>query len=98
MEYLPNDKEADRDRYFLSTKHQQAFNNGLSYYWDVKSASDDKYPDDFSSPQNRDLQRLLLREGGFKQKLGVWNATPVSYTHLDVYKRQVLASMDRDAF
>ena len=67
VEYLPNDKEADRDRYFLSTKHQQAFNNGLSYYWDVKSASDDKYPDDFSSPQNRDLQRLLLREGGFKQ-------------------------------
>lgn len=28
VEYLPNDKEADRDRYFLSTKHQQAFNNG----------------------------------------------------------------------
>ena len=97
MEYLPNDKEADRDRYFLSTKHQQAFNNGLSYYWDVKSASDDKYPDDFSSPQNRDLQRLLLREGGFKQKLGVWNATlrATNYQVLQDVEAPIIKPFDR---
>ena len=97
VEYLPNDKEADRDRYFLSTKHQQAFNNGLSYYWDVKSASDDKYPDDFSSPQNRDLQRLLLREGGFKQKLGVWNATlrATNYQVLQDVEAPIIKPFDR---
>ena len=97
VEYLPNDKEADRDRYFLSTKHQQAFNNGLSYYWDVKSVSDDKYPDDFSSPQNRDLQRLLLREGGFKQKLGVWNATlrATNYQVLQDVEAPIIKPFDR---
>ncbi len=75
LEFLPNDKEADRDRYFLSSKHQQAFSNGLSYYWDIRSASDDNYPDDFSSPQNRNLDRLLPREGGFNKSFGIWNAT-----------------------
>lgn len=75
VEFLPDDKEADRDRYFLSSKHQQAFNNGWSYYWNVKSASDDDYPDDFSNPQNRDLERLLLREGGIRKTFGIWNAT-----------------------
>ena len=97
VEYLPNDKEADRDRYFLSTKHQQAFNNGFSYYWDVKSASDDKYPDDFSTPQNRDLQRLLLREGGFKQKLGVWNATlrATNYQVLQDIEAPIIKPFDR---
>ena len=76
VEFLPNDKEADRDRYFFSSQHQQAFKNGWSYYWDVKSASDNDYPDDFSVPQNRgDMERLLLREGGVSKSLGIWNAT-----------------------
>ncbi len=76
IEYLPNDRDANRDRYFLISQHKQSFDNGWSYYWDIKSASDDDYPDDFSTPLNRSsLNRLLNREVGISKSFGIWNAT-----------------------
>ncbi|EEO28353.2 hypothetical protein OFAG_01506 [Oxalobacter formigenes HOxBLS] len=98
VEYLPNDREADRDRYFFSSRHQQAFNNGWSYYWNVKSASDDNYPDDFSSPQNRsELERLLLREGGINKYFGIWKTTlrATNYKVLQDVESPIIRPFDR---
>ena len=98
MEYLPNDKEADRDRYFFSSTHQQAFNNGWSYYWNIKSASDDNYPDDFSSPQNRsELERLLLREGGINKYFSIWKTTlrATNYKVLQDVESPIIRPFDR---
>ena len=98
VEFLPNDKEADRDRYFFSSQHEQAFNNGWSYYWNVKSASDNDYPDDFSVPQNRgDLERLLLREGGISKSFGNWKATlrASSYKVLQDDEAPIIKPFDR---
>lgn len=98
IEYLPNDKEADRDRYFLSSQHQQAFNTGWSYYWNINSASDNEYPDDFSTPQNRNsLDRLLLREGGISKSFGIWNATlrGTNYKVLQDEEAPIIKPFDR---
>lgn len=71
VEYL-HDKKANRNRYFLSSQHRHNLGDGWSYDWDYNSASDDDYPDDFSSPKNQGAERLLKREGGLAKTIGNW--------------------------
>ncbi|MDR0934677.1 MAG: LPS-assembly protein LptD [Burkholderiaceae bacterium] len=65
FEYLPDDNEAHRDRYVIYSKHRHTFAPGWTYAWDFNKASDDNYPDDFSSQGLRG-NRLLLQDGYVK--------------------------------
>lgn len=106
IEYMPHDREANRERYFLSSKHQQAFSNGLSYYWNLNTASDNDYPDDFSMRLNRNKNnhernshqnRLLPREAGVSQSFGIWNASlrATSYKVLQDEDAPIIKPFDR---
>jgi len=50
FEFLPNDKQTKTNRYMIKSKHEQALAKGWSYSWDLREASDNNYPNDFSKP------------------------------------------------
>lgn len=62
VEVLPDDREANRDRYALTSTHAQSLTPRWGYSWNINSASDDDYPSDFSQSITQGVQRLLLRE------------------------------------
>ncbi|MEC5162425.1 LPS-assembly protein LptD [Janthinobacterium sp. CG_S6] len=75
IEYLPNDKVRDSDRYMLHSVHTQALAPGLSYGWNLRSASDNDYPTDFSKTVATSAERQLLRELRTDYRGEFWNAT-----------------------
>eukprot|EP01034_Spumella_vulgaris_P035328 gene35328-43556_t len=62
IEYLPNDKLANADRWMITSNHTQAIAKDWSYGWNVRAASDDNYPNDFSKTVSGSAERQLLRE------------------------------------
>jgi len=62
LEYLPNDKEANRDRWQLQSVHTQALAKDWTYGWNVRAASDNNYPNDFSKTVSSSAERQLLKE------------------------------------
>lgn len=62
VELLLNDRETKTDRWLVNTNHSQAIAPGLSYGWNVRAASDDEYPSDFSKSVSTSAERQLLRE------------------------------------
>ncbi|TFW29397.1 LPS-assembly protein LptD [Massilia horti] len=62
IEYLPNDRLAHRDRWWVDTLHHQVLAQGWSYAWNAHAASDDNYPGDFSRTVAASAVRQLLRE------------------------------------
>ncbi|MCC2632615.1 MAG: OstA organic solvent tolerance protein [Ramlibacter sp.] len=62
LEYLPNDKAADRDRWQLHAVHTQALAKDWTYGWNLRAASDDNYPNDFSKTVSSSAERQLLKE------------------------------------
>jgi LPS-assembly protein len=75
FEYLPNDMQTKTDRYSLATTHTQTLAPGLSFGWNINSASDDNYPNDFSRSITDVSQRLLLRDVNLNYGGNYWNAT-----------------------
>ncbi len=75
VEYLPNDKLRERDRWSLTSAHTQAIAPDLSYGWNVRSASDDNYPSDFSKTVANSAERQLLRELRSDYRGEFWNLT-----------------------
>jgi LPS-assembly protein len=61
-EFLPNDHETRTNRWLVNSTHAQALARGLSMGWNVRAASDDRYPSDFSKSVNSSAERQLLRE------------------------------------
>jgi LPS-assembly protein len=61
-EVLFNDREYKSDRWLLNSTHSQAIARGWSYGWNVRAASDDDYPSDFSKSVAASAERQLLRE------------------------------------
>lgn len=47
--YLPNDKLADRDRWYYAWQHAHSLGGGVNASFDIRRASDDDYFRDFSS-------------------------------------------------
>ena len=74
VEFLPSDNEAKRDRYHISSQHTQKFAPGWAFAWDFNKASDDRYPDDFSSPL-KTTSRLMRQHGYVKYEDNYWNMT-----------------------
>ncbi|XLZ69210.1 LPS-assembly protein LptD [Massilia sp. SR12] len=62
VEYLPNDKAANRDRWQLHSVHTQALAKDWTYGWNLRAASDDNYPNDFSKTVSSSSERQLLKE------------------------------------
>jgi len=62
VEYLPNDKEANRNRWQVQSVHTQALAKDWSYGWNLREASDNNYPNDFSKSVSASSERQLLKE------------------------------------
>ena len=62
VEVLPNDKQTGTDRWLVNSFHSQRLAPTWTYGWNVRAASDDEYPSDFSKSVNSTAERQLLRE------------------------------------
>jgi LPS-assembly protein len=61
-EVLVNDGLTNTNRWYLNSVHEQAIARDWSYGWNVRGASDDDYPTDFSRSITTSAERQLLRE------------------------------------
>ena len=61
-EFLPNDRMAHRNRWWIDTLHNQTITPGWTFGWNAHAASDDEYPSDFSRTVAASAERQLLRE------------------------------------
>jgi LPS-assembly protein len=75
VEVLPDDRQTKTTRYALASTHAQTLAPGLTYGWNINSASDDNYPNDFSRTITDASQRLLLRDVNVNYGARYWNAT-----------------------
>jgi LPS-assembly protein len=62
LEALPNDRITHSNRWEINTAHNQVLAPRWSYGWNVRAASDDEYPSDFSRSVAASAERQLLRE------------------------------------
>jgi LPS-assembly protein len=74
FETLFNDQLTKTNRYAVTSTHTQILAPGLSYAWNINSASDDDYPRDFSRTITTASQRLLLRDMALNYGSAYWNA------------------------
>ncbi|WUR13669.1 LPS-assembly protein LptD [[Empedobacter] haloabium] len=88
VEYLPHDKEAGIDRWQVVSSHSQALAKDWSFGWNVRAASDDNYPNDFSKTVAGSAERQLLRELRTDYRGEYWSLTA------RVQKYQVLQDPD----
>ena len=75
LEYLPHDKEAKIDRWQVHTAHTQALAKDWTYGWNIRAASDDNYPNDFSKTVSSSAERQLLRELRTDYRGEYWSLT-----------------------
>ncbi|NRR31050.1 LPS-assembly protein LptD [Oxalobacteraceae bacterium] len=88
LEYLPHDKQTSTDRWNLKSSHSQDLAKDWSYAWNLRAASDDNYPNDFSKTVSGSAERQLLRELRTDYHGEYWNLTA------RVQKYQVLQDPD----
>ncbi|MET0265504.1 MAG: LPS-assembly protein LptD [Duganella sp.] len=69
VEYLPHDKKYvpasptdSTDRWMVRSTHHQDITADWSYGWNLRAASDNNYPNDFSKTVSSSSERQLLRE------------------------------------
>jgi LPS-assembly protein len=62
LELLMHDQQTNSRRWLINSNHAQSIATGLSYGWNIKRASDDNYPSDFSKSISTSAERQLLRE------------------------------------
>lgn len=70
-----DDKLTNTTRYTFTTVHNQLFDNGIGFGWNVSKASDDNYPTDFSNTLTGVSQRLLLRDAYASYASTYWAVT-----------------------
>lgn len=75
VEGMLNDRLTGDKRYAISSTHVQSFSSGLVFSSNLNAASDDDYPNDFSSSITAASQRLLLRDIGVSYAGSFWNAS-----------------------
>lgn len=88
VEYLRNDKEKGIDRWQIQSQHSQALAKDWSYGWNVRAASDEDYPTDFSKTVAGSAERQLLKEARTDYRGEIWSLTA------RVQKYQVLQDPD----
>ncbi len=70
LEYLPNDRVANRDRYLALWRHNHQFDRHWSAHLDVEGVSDDSYFVDLSNQVNQTSQVNLPRQAALHYDLG----------------------------
>jgi LPS-assembly protein len=75
FEFLPDDKLAHRNRWWIDTLHTQTLAQGWTFGWNAHAASDDNYPSDFSRTVAASAERQLLRELRTDYYGQYWNLT-----------------------
>jgi len=88
VEYLANDKEKGIDRWQITSTHSQALAKDWSFGWNVRAASDEDYPNDFSKTVAGSAERQLLKELRTDYRGETWSLTA------RVQKYQVLQDPD----
>ena len=61
-ELMIHDRITNTDRWLVNSQHTQGIGAGWSYGWNLKGASDNEYPADFSQSVANSAERQLLRE------------------------------------
>jgi LPS-assembly protein len=74
-EFLPNDRLAHRDRWWIDTMHSQHILQNWTFGWNAHAASDNEYPSDFSRTVAASAERQLLRELRTDYFGQYWNLT-----------------------
>lgn len=74
VEYLANDKVAERDRYFGQIRHSHVFDSHWSGNLNIAGVSDDKYFTDLGGSVNQTSQVNLMREANLTYNGGWWSA------------------------
>ncbi len=62
LELLIKDRVTKTNRWYVDSQHGQALASNWTYGWNVRGASDDEYPSDFSKSVSNTAERQLLRE------------------------------------
>ena len=81
LELLVHDRITNTDRWLVNSLHTQALGGGWSYGWNLKGASDNEYPADFSQSVANSAERQLLREirTDYSQKFWTLSARVQNY-------------------
>ncbi|WP_156513261.1 LPS-assembly protein LptD [Bordetella ansorpii] len=87
--YLPNDREADMDRWMYRWVHTQQFGNGFYGMWDLANVSDDNYFRDMSTLGLNEASTTYLPR---RAVLG-WSST-YWQSYVQVYKYRTLQDPD----
>nr|WP_315396256.1 LPS-assembly protein LptD [uncultured Duganella sp.] len=81
-EYLPHDKKfipetpgGSTDRWSVRSNHKQDITPDWAFSWNVRAASDDNYPNDFSKTVASSTERQLLRELRTDYHGDIWTLT-----------------------
>lgn len=74
-EYLPQDRLADRDRWYVALHHGQTFGHGWSAAVNAQAVSDDGYFRDLSTRIAVTSQTTLPRDGALNYSDDVWSFT-----------------------
>jgi len=69
-EFLPNDRQLDRDRWSYSIQHQHNLLPGMQAYVNLNRVSDARYPDDMGRTLSMASQRQYVQEGGVNYTIG----------------------------
>ena len=72
-EYLPNDSEANRDRWAYSINHQQFLAPGLRGYANINRVSDDLYADNLGRTFGQAITRQFTQEAGLNYGYKGWS-------------------------
>jgi LPS-assembly protein len=74
-ELLVHDRVTNTDRWYVNSLHSQGIAPGWSYGWNVRAASDNEYPSDFSKSVAASAERQLLRELRTDYQSKYWSLT-----------------------
>jgi LPS-assembly protein len=82
IEVMPHDREYAKanpdvksDRWMVRSTHTQDVTKDWSFGWNVRAASDDNYPNDFSKTVSSSTERQLLRELRTDYHGDIWTLT-----------------------
>ncbi|HEX2530725.1 MAG TPA: LPS-assembly protein LptD [Burkholderiaceae bacterium] len=73
LEILPSDLVTKTNRYAVTSIHTQTLAPGWGMSWNLNSASDDNYPNDFPHTITTSSQRLLSRDLNLNYSAPYWN-------------------------
>jgi LPS-assembly protein len=74
-EFLPHDREVERDRYFLGLKHNQSLGHGFSFGANAQKVSDDDYFRDLSTRLALTSQTNLPRDAILAYNDDIWSVS-----------------------